>query len=139
HFVVRHVPAKGEPQLIDVFDAGKVLSREQAEEKVQNTAGVKLRDEQLKAIDRRAIIVRMLHNLLSLTREERDVERALRYLDAMVAASPELGRERWMRAVLNFQTGHRPAARNDVDWLLDKAPDGIDLDDVREMQRLLEK
>src|SRR5690606_2448324 len=34
HFVVRHVPAEGEPQLIDVFEGGQPLSREDAEKKV---------------------------------------------------------------------------------------------------------
>src|SRR5204862_766334 len=37
HFVVRHVPAKGDPQLIDVFDGGKALSRQDAAEKVRGT------------------------------------------------------------------------------------------------------
>src|SRR5204862_4517779 len=31
HFVVRHVPANGEPQLIDVFEGAKPLSRDEAE------------------------------------------------------------------------------------------------------------
>ncbi|MFL5343064.1 MAG: transglutaminase family protein, partial [Gemmataceae bacterium] len=37
HFVVRFLPAKGEPQLIDVFDGGKALSRPDAAKKVEAT------------------------------------------------------------------------------------------------------
>ncbi len=99
HFVVRHLPAKGEPQLIDVFDGGKTLSREDAAKKVEGTAGVELTDEHLKAVSKRAIVVRILHNLLNLTREDRDLAGALRYLDAIVAVDPEAGQERWMRGV----------------------------------------
>src|SRR5207302_11115694 len=34
HFVVRHVPKKGEPQLIDVYEGAKPLSRAEAVKKV---------------------------------------------------------------------------------------------------------
>src|SRR5205085_3981371 len=50
HFVVRHLPAKGEPQLIDVFDGGKPLSRQDAEKKVDGTSGATLSDEHLKPV-----------------------------------------------------------------------------------------
>jgi hypothetical protein len=81
----------------------------------------------------------MLHNLLGLTREERDLEGALRYLNTMIAVDSTLGRERWMRAVLSYQTGRRALAREDADWLLDHSAEGVDLDDVRGLRRLLEK
>src|SRR5262249_24761833 len=35
HFVVRHVPKKGEPQLIDVYEGGKPLSRTDAVKKIE--------------------------------------------------------------------------------------------------------
>src|SRR5207244_3181488 len=38
HFVVRHEPKGGTPQIIDVFD-GKLMSREDAEQKVKNITG----------------------------------------------------------------------------------------------------
>src|SRR5205807_3649223 len=34
HFVVRHIPEKKEPQLIDVYEGGQPLSREEAEKRV---------------------------------------------------------------------------------------------------------
>lgn len=138
HFIVRHVPAKGEPQLIDVFDGGKPLSRDDAKKKVED-AGVPLIDDYLKPASKRAILVRMLHNLLNLTRDDRDLDGALRYLDAIVAVDPEAGRDRWMRAVLNYQGGSRDAARTDVDWLLQHPTEGVKPDDVRGLQRLLER
>ena len=139
HFVVRHLPAKGDSGLIDVFDGGKVMTRSDAMKKVEAIAGVPLTEEHLKPVTKRQIILRMLTNLLNVTREERDLDGALRYLDAIVDVSPEPGRERFMRAVLNFQTGKKDLTRTDVDWLLEHEPAGVNLRDVRELQRLLEK
>jgi regulator of sirC expression with transglutaminase-like and TPR domain len=90
-------------------------------------------------VGKRAIVVRILHNLLNLSRDERDVPGALRYLSALVAIQPESGPERWMRAVLSFQTGRQAVARTDVEWLLDHKPQGVDLKPVRELQRLLQR
>src|SRR5262249_3972059 len=122
HFVVRHVAAKGDSQLIDVYDGGRPLSREDAAKKVEAISGAELTDEHLKPVGKKAIVVRMLHNLLNVAGGERDLDAALRYLDAIVDLTPEGGRERWMRAVLSFQNGRKTAAREDVDWLLDHAP-----------------
>lgn len=139
HFVVRHVPAKGEPQLIDVFDGGKPLSRADAAKKVESTSGVALSDDHLKPVAKKAIVVRILHNLLNLAGAERDLDAALRYLDAIVDLNPDGGRERWMRAVLSFQSGRKNAARADVDWLLEHSPEGVNLRDVRQLRRELDR
>lgn len=137
HFMVRHEPAKGEPQLIDVYDGGKLMSKEEADVRVRAITGRPARDEEFQAADKRTILVRMLHNLLGLARDDKDVEGVLRYLDGILTLSPDTGEERWMRAVLRYQTGRRTAALADVDKLLETEPDGIDLDQVRELKRLL--
>src|SRR5437879_3620879 len=49
HFVVRHVPKKGGPVLIDVYEGGTVLTRDEAAAKVRDIAGQPLREEQLAA------------------------------------------------------------------------------------------
>jgi regulator of sirC expression with transglutaminase-like and TPR domain len=138
HFVVRHIPAKGEPQLLDVFDAGKPLSREQADQKVRSLIEEPLREEHLKAMTRRAIVVRMLQNLLGVARGERDVAGVLRYLDAILTVTPDAAEERWIRAVLRYQSGQRDAAREDADWLLEHHPKGMNLEPVRELKRRLD-
>ena len=66
HFVVRHVPAKGEPILIDVYEGGKPMTRDEAAKKVEETTGEPFKDEYLAATPKRAILARMLHNLLNL-------------------------------------------------------------------------
>lgn len=139
HFVVRHVAAKGKNQLIDVYEGGQQLSREEAEKKVRALAERPLREEDLKAVDKRAILVRMLHNLLNVAEREKDQESVLRYLSAILAVAPDAARERAMRAFLRHKAGDGEGALQDVDWLLEHKPEGIDAEALREFRRLIGK
>jgi regulator of sirC expression with transglutaminase-like and TPR domain len=137
HFVVRHEPAKGAPQLIDVYEGGVPLSREEAAKKVEAITGRPLREPHLAAVGKRAILVRMLRNLLNLADQERDRPAMLRYLDAVVVIDPEAAPERAVRAGLRYQSGDKAGALADVDWLLEHEPEGIDLERVRQLRRVL--
>lgn len=134
HFVVRHVPAKGEPQLIDVFERGHRLSRREAEQMVVELTGAALDEQFLKPVERRAIVRRMLGNLLGIAQRARDREAMLRYLEGIVAIAPDSTGDRGMRAVIRFETGRRRAAIADLDWFLDNEPEGVDLEKIREMR-----
>ncbi len=138
HFVVRYVPAKGDAQLIDVFDGGKPMSRDEAARKVQSTAERTLEDGDLAPVGKRAILVRMLHNLIGLARGSRDTEGMLRYLDTLLTITPDAAEERGNRAVLRYQTGRRQEALEDVDWLLEHKPEGLDVKRLREFRHLIE-
>jgi S1-C subfamily serine protease len=137
HFVVRHVPAKGQPQLIDVYEGGKRIDRAEAARRVEAITGEPLRDEHLAAVGKRAVVVRMLHNLLNVARGERDAAGMLRYLDAILAVTPDSGPERGLRAGLRYQAGDRSGALRDVDWLLEHRPDGLDIERLQELRREL--
>lgn len=139
HFVVKYVPAKGEPQLIDVFDGGVPLSREEAGKRVEATTGRPLRDEQLEATGKRAIVVRIVQNLLGLADRDHDGDGVLRYLDAIVAADPDRAEERWARALLRYRSGQRQAALADVDWLLQHRPKLMDRERLLELRKRLEQ
>jgi regulator of sirC expression with transglutaminase-like and TPR domain len=137
HFVVRHVPDKGEPQLIDVYEGGAPLSKEEAGKKSEDITGRPLREEYLKPVGRKAVVVRMLHNLLNVARGERDAPAMLRYLDAILVVSPDLAEERGLRLGLRAQQGDRTGAVEDCDWLLEHRPEGLDVERVEQMRRLL--
>jgi serine protease Do len=139
HFVVRFVPSEGEPQLIDVYEGGKILDRAAAARKVLALSGQRLRDEDLQAVSARAILVRMLFNLFNVAQREKDPEGMLRYLGGIVAVAPHEAEARAMRAGLRMQQGNRPGAIEDMDWLLDNKPAGIDLDRVREFRDRLSR
>jgi regulator of sirC expression with transglutaminase-like and TPR domain len=137
HFVVRHVPAKGEPRLIDAYEGGQPLTREEAAKKVRDITDRPLREEYLAAVSKRAILVRMLHNLRNVAEGEKDKDGMLRYLNAIVAVDAEAVQERAMRMFLRYQTGDREGALQDVDWLLEHKPEGLDVERVREFRRVL--
>ena len=45
--------------------------------------------------------------------------------------------DRWRRAVLRWQTGNPAGAKEDLRWLIDKQPEGVNLDRVEELYRSL--
>jgi regulator of sirC expression with transglutaminase-like and TPR domain len=139
HFVVRHVPAKGKPQLIDVFDGGTRMSRADANRKVQEITGKALEDDDLKAVQPRQFLIRLVSNLLSIARREDDLPALVRYADAIVTLDPKSGENRGLRAALRFQAGDLKGASEDVDWMLKNKPEGIDLERVEQMRRYLDK
>jgi serine protease Do len=132
--VVRFVPAEGEPQLIDVFEQGKRLSRDDAAKIVLEHTGEPLNEHHLLPASQREILIRMLRNLTGIAQAKTDREAMLRYLTALITIEPDSARDRGMRAVMRFETGRRDAAIADLDWFLEHEPAGISLDDIRRMQ-----
>jgi regulator of sirC expression with transglutaminase-like and TPR domain len=137
HFVVRHESAGAKPQYIDVFD-GKLMTREEAEQKVKKVTGELPNDDHFKPATKKAIVIRMLHNLINVAESERDKVGILRYLDGIVAVEPDAHEERWARAVFRFQVGLRAGSLEDCEHLIRQDPPGADLDRVRELRRILE-
>jgi regulator of sirC expression with transglutaminase-like and TPR domain len=137
HFVVKYAPAEGAEQLIDVFDGGQPLSREEAGEMVMRQTGAVLTEEHLKPATKRDIIVRMLRNLFAIAQFAESTAASLCYLDVIITLSPDSPIERLDRARLRLQSGDADGARKDLKWLLDHAPSGIDLEPITELYHSL--
>jgi serine protease Do len=135
HFVVRFVPKADKSKLIDVFEGGVVLSREDAEQKVREFTGEPATEEHFRETPPRQILLRMLQNLLGVAQSKGDREAMLRYLEAAIAIEPSLVRERGLRAIVRFETGRKAAAIADLDWIIEQEPDGIDLEQLRAMRQ----
>ena len=138
HFLVRHEPAGGEAQWLDVFDRGAIRTREDLAEERQSV-GEELTDEDLAVFGPRAILSRMINNLLGIAVREGKQADVLRYLDAILVVAPDSARDRVMRMVTAARLGRRAAALADARWLLDNQPAGIDLDQVRSLVSRLEQ
>jgi serine protease Do len=137
HFVVRHVPAEGEPQLIDVFDGGLPLSREAAEKKIAAMTGEPPQADHFRAVSKRQILQRILLNLIAIAQNPKtgpDREALIRYESAMLALDPTLVRDRGLRAVCRWETGRTAAAVADLQTLIDANPADLDLGELRKMQ-----
>jgi regulator of sirC expression with transglutaminase-like and TPR domain len=137
HFLVRHVPAVGQSQLIDVFDAAAPLSRLAAEKKIASITGDIPLPQHFDAVNDRQILQRILLNLISNAQNPKtgpDREALLRYESAMLAIDPTLPRDRGLRAVCRWETGRTAAAISDLQVLIDAKPAGLDIDELKKMQ-----
>jgi regulator of sirC expression with transglutaminase-like and TPR domain/S1-C subfamily serine protease len=139
HFLVRHAPAGAEPRWIDVFDGATILDRDGVAKLYRDLQGRDLTDDLLAPVGPKAILVRMINNLLSIATREDDAPAMHRYLDAILAVDPESGRDRVMRMLVANRLGRKDAARSDALWLLDRAPDEIDLAAVHRFLEALDQ
>jgi hypothetical protein len=60
-------------------------------------------------------------------------------VNAILAISPVEGEERFIRAILYMNSGRRAEALADADWLIDHRPEGINLNQVDELRRVLQR
>ena len=116
--------ADAEFSLVDVYDGGKRLSMAQALDVVSDGALVSEKARQ--PASKRDIIVRMIRNLAGPQLETRNgAMEALPYMDLLIALDPDAGRERLSRAMIRELQGNRIGAAEDVGWMLEHLPDGI--------------
>ncbi|MHB8522880.1 MAG: tetratricopeptide repeat protein [Limisphaerales bacterium] len=135
--MVRYAPKKGAAQFIDVYENGKVLSRAEAAAMAEDFSGGPVGEEPFRPATKRAIVVRMLHNLLGIAERSGASTDVLRYLDVSLVLEPDAPRDRLDRAMLRVQTGDTAGARQDLKWLLDHQPHGVDLERVADLYRSL--
>ena len=110
HFIARFTPPEGEPVFLDIFDGGKPLP-----------------PSRTKPATRKEIILRMLRNLMNA-----EPSGELRYLNVILALSPDSAADRFARAMLHYRAGDHGAAKEDLKHLLDnELPD-------REREKLME-
>lgn len=141
HFVVAHVPAEGPPALIDVFDGASSITREDAARRIKEATGGELSPAEQEVLfepaTKRSVVFRMLQNLLSISRN--DPPALNRYLNAMLAIDSTHGQYHLLRAMVRYQLDERAGAREDVAWLLEHEPAGVNLDQVRALEMELNR
>ncbi|MFK8115555.1 MAG: transglutaminase family protein [Rubripirellula sp.] len=134
HFVVKHITDDNE-QLIDVFEKGSLLTKQDARRIVLAYAGRQLTNEDLRGQSTQEILSRVLNNLMGLASERKDTEAINRYCEALVAIDPESAEPRMLRSQIRAMTDRRVGAIADLSWLLERNPAGFD---ARRGQRMLE-
>lgn len=135
HFVVRFVPNSGEPQLIDVFDRGRRITNEEAEQRIRQSEGDDAELEKfLRAATGQQIVERILRNLLKVAELDEQPAAMRRYLEALVQLDPANVQYRGMRALTRYHTGQPRAAVADLDWFLENKPPGVDLQRIQSMR-----
>jgi serine protease Do len=118
HFIVRDATGES-PTLIDVFERGKLLTREDAESIVAEHSGRGLIEADLAPQDDVQILTRVLSNLVGAAGRRQDLAAIHRYCEALVAVDPDSLPSRRMRAQVRMMTGRNAAALADFDWLVE--------------------
>lgn len=131
HFIVTTTGSNGEPVWIDVFEAGTRLTRDDLAARLREQSGMELSERHLAVASARQILARMLGNLEGIASREQDAPAMLRYLSGILTVTPGATRDRVLRMVTAERLGRREMALADAEWLLDEAPEDIDLGQVR--------
>lgn len=139
HFVVRHEPKKGDKQLVDVFDRGKLLSIDDANVMIFRMIGRQPPEDAFETAKHIDILSRMLNNLSGGAQNRDDGAAMRRYVEALAAISPEDPSLRGMRAILRHQEGRKQAAIDDLDWIISAEPEGVNLQQIREIRARLKE
>jgi len=140
HFLVQHAPPDTNARLIDVFDSGRYLTHSEADELGSSFAGVPVRSDLMRPATKREMLVRLVTNLQAFTERESGASASLHYADLLVAIAGDPRTEaaqRVDRARLRAQSGEIIGAREDLTWILEAAPAGIDPDRIADMIRRL--
>lgn len=136
HFLVKLKLADG-AIVIDVFDGGRSLSREDLEERLEpylRTHGLEV-DEALpaflEAASARAMLARLLHNLESIHRRDGDQRRLLAVLNRLVVLLPQDPAERRDRGLCLAELGRIDVALDDLQAYLEGDPEADDAAVIR--------
>lgn len=140
HFIVRFEPSDGdhEPELIDVFNKGKRLSRDEAEAIARSRQQNEVAPF-FEALTTQQITERMVRNLLGLAMSEKDDERVLRYVSLLLALDENDSSSRIVRMDIQSRTGRLSEAIDDVNWFIEHNGDDTNLDQMYEFRAQLQR
>ena len=97
-------------------------------------ANIFLSDDDFVPAKKKDIVTRMLRNLFHVAELEEDQSGMLAYLDAMLAVNADSAPDRGMRAMIYYGQGRIKEAIEDIDWILDNEPEGVDVEGLRELR-----
>jgi regulator of sirC expression with transglutaminase-like and TPR domain len=119
HFIVKHV-AVDQEILVDPFDQGKRLTLKHCQEILDRIYGGKLtlHPTYLQAMDKRAIISRMLFNLKGIYYQREEYQKALNVVERILMLNPGMLTEIRDRGILYMQTSLFSKALADLERYL---------------------
>jgi regulator of sirC expression with transglutaminase-like and TPR domain len=135
HFLLKHYREDGTEMLIDCFNRGDVLSRQDCQSRLDEiySGEMQLRPEFLHPISRRQILTRMLNNLKTVYLSTRNFRKALPMADLILVIHPQSAEDLKQRALLRYSLGLQRLAAEDLDAYLNVSPGASDSADIRQM------
>jgi regulator of sirC expression with transglutaminase-like and TPR domain len=135
HFLLKRYNEDGQEMLIDCFNRGDVVSRQDCQSKLDEiySGEMKMRPEFLHPISRRQILMRMLNNLKTLYLSTRNFRKALAIADLILVIYPRSAEDVKQRALLRYSMNLHRLASEDLDEYLKMSPNASDAEEIKEM------
>jgi len=141
HFLLKHYGHDGQETLIDCFNRGDILSRQDCQNRLDEiySGEMKLRPEFLHPMSRRQILTRMLNNLKTVYLSTRNFRKALPVADLILVIHPRSAEDVKQRALLRYSMGMNSLAAEDLDEYLKISPTASDADEIRQMAQSIRR
>jgi regulator of sirC expression with transglutaminase-like and TPR domain len=141
HFLLKHYGPDGQETLIDCFNRGDVISRQDCQSRLDEiySGEMAFRPEFLHPISRRQILMRLLNNLKTIYLSTRNFRKALPIADLIVILYPQSSDDVKQRALLRYSMGMHRLAAEDLDEYLKISPKASDADDIRQMAQSIRR
>ena len=138
HFVVS-VHAEGEPMLIDCFDGGRLLSQDEAHQKVMEIHGpdAEWTDEFLRPVSNRHWLTRMLQNLLNVFGARSQYRDVAAVLEMEMLLWPDQNQLQRDLGLVLARCGMPGPATQWLDAYLQNNPDDPQRDDLLQLRNVL--
>jgi regulator of sirC expression with transglutaminase-like and TPR domain len=135
HFLLKHHGREAGEILIDCFNRGDILSRQDCQSRLDEiySGEMTLRPEFLHPISRRQILTRMLNNLKTVYLSTRNFRKALPIADLILVIYPRSSEDVKQRALLRYSLALHKLAAEDLEEYLKISPTASDADEVRQM------
>jgi len=138
HFLVKYQDRQ-ERIFVDPFHHGRILSAAGCRSVFESLheGRVAFDDQMLAAVDKRSIVLRMLHNLRRIYLEKKQLRKALAVEEMVLALNPASADDLKLRGLLHCQLGHHREGRQDLESYLSTNPDASDAGQIRQTIREL--
>lgn len=135
HFLLKYYGDDGQERLIDCFNRGDILSRQDCQTRLDEiySGEMKMRPEFLHPISRRQVLTRMLNNLKTVYLSTRNFRKALPIADLILVIYPQSAEDLKQRALLRYSMGKHGLAGQDLEEYLKVSPNASDAEDTRQM------
>jgi regulator of sirC expression with transglutaminase-like and TPR domain len=135
HFLLKHHDPESGEILIDCFNRGDILSRQDCQSRLDEiySGEMTLRPEFLNPIGPRQILTRMLNNLKTVYLSTRNFRKALPIADLILVIHPRSSDDVKQRALLRYSLALHKLAAEDLEEYLQISPTASDADGIRQM------
>ncbi len=135
HFLLKHYSHDGQETLIDCFNRGDILSRQDCQTRLNEIyeGEMSLRPEFLHPLSRRQILTRVLSNLKTVYLSTRNFRKALTIADLILVIYPRSAEDLKQRAFLRHSLGMGRLAAEDLEEYLKISPDASDSEEIGQM------